>query len=579
MTTDHKTESGELPNKLVRVFEYGCGHDAIRGLDVAIEQMFRRNELWNRIVEIDNDVRTKMDATLFAGSPEEELGVLRERLKQLRKRLAALRADRRSTETERNNVRQQVKALVGEVRASLDLVKRARKANAEENRALLRELNAQRLRRIRQAQASAGLYWCSRTEVVRNYEVARARAMREGRRLRPRQWNGTGVVCVYFQKGLSVDAVFGGNGRLQIDRVPEEAWNSRSRSVRRRLARTRVRMRIAANPDLSPVWLELPMTMHRPLPDRGVIRSASIVRERVGLSFRHRLLVTVRLPAPSSVERPSEAVGVDVGWRVTPEGLRIAYWCGSDGSHDALVLPRPVLKAFRQIDSLQAAITAAHTQARAILKSYADRSAIPQPLAKLASTAISSPSPRAMVWLFEEWRTNRFSGDRNAFRKISNWYKQHLHLFTWQANLRDQLIRRRRELYRCFAAKLARRFRCVFLKEVRLRRIAGKPLAPGQAIPAQRQQRFIASISVLFRIVQHAFEKYGGIAMYVRAEGATTTCHACGALDEWNPAETLMHTCSGCGLTWDQDYNAAIHVLRRGLAITANEEARVSSLD
>jgi transposase len=88
-----------------------------------------------------------------------------------------------------------------------------------------------------------------------------------------------------------------------------------------------------------------------------------------------------------------------------------------------------------------------------------------------------------------------------------------------------------------------------------------------EAIPAQRQHRFIAAISVLFRIVQHSFEKHSGTVLRIKAEHATMFCHSCGTLDEWNPAATLTHTCSKCGLTWGQDYNAAKNVLRQGLAV------------
>ena len=558
---------------LIRVYEYGCGCEAIRGLDIAIEQMFRRNELWNQLVEIDNEVRTKMEATLFAGKQEEELKSFREKLKELRRRLAKLSADGKSSKAERDEVRAQVKAATLEVRTCLDEVKRVRKTNAAENRALMRELNADRLGRIEQVHVQSGLYWCSRTEVLRNYEVARRRAMREGRRLKPKPWCGTGTVCVYFQRGLSVSGVFGDNGRLQIDPVPEDAWKSPSRSVRRQLARTRVRMRITAAADRSPVWLELPMTMHRPLPDVGVIRWASIIRDQVGLSFRHRLQLTVREPAADRVERPSEAVGVDVGWRATPDGLRVAYWYGADGSHGALVLPHTDVLAFRQIDSLQSTITAAHDQAKSLLHSYTESHTLPGPLAALAAAALSSPAPRALINLFEGWKINRHLDDEKAFATISAWHRQHVHLWTWQANLRDQLIRRRRELYRCFAADLARHFRCVFLKDVPLRRLSARPLA----IPAQRQNRFIAAISVLFRIVQHAFERQGGIAMRIKVENATMSCHACGTLDEWDPAAMLTHTCSKCGLTWDQDYNAARNVLRWGLSVLLEKGKRLTN--
>jgi hypothetical protein len=203
---------------------------------------------------------------------------------------------------------------------------------------------------------------------------------------------------------------------------------------------------------------------------------------------------------------------------------------------------------------------------------YTHSHPVPEPLTALAVTANSSLSPQALVRMFEEWKTNRYLGDENAFATISGWQKQHVHLWTWQANLRDQLIRKRRELYRCFAAELAHRFHCVFLHDVQLRRKSAKPPALREAIPAQRQHRFIAAISVLFRIVEHAFEKQGGAVLRIKAEHATMSCHSCGTIDEWIPAATLMHTCSKCGLTWDQDYNAARNVLRQGLAVSSRKE-------
>lgn len=550
---------------LVRVYEFGCGHNAICGLDAAIEQMFRRNQLWNRIVEIDNDIRTKVDSSLFAGAPEDELELLRHRLAECRRHLATLRADPTSPRIERAQAREEARVAAAAVQASLDVVKSARKAKAEANRVLMRELNSERVRRIRQAQMDSGLYWCNRTEVFRNYEVARVRAMKTGTRLQERPWRGTGAVCVCFQKGLAASKVFGGNGRLQIDPVSEAAWNSPLRAVRRRLAQTCMRIRVSANPDLSPVWLEFPIIMHRPLPKEGVIRSASIIREKVGVSFRHRLLLTVKEPASPMMEQRAEAVGIDAGWRVTPEGLRVAYWCGTDGSGGSLILPNSDLAAFKRIDSLQVAIRSAHDQVRSFLDVYSRSRPMPELLAAHVEAAVSSHSPQALLELFGEWKTHRFSGDANGFKVVADWKKQHVHLWTWQVNLRDQLIRRRRELYRCFAAKLARRFRNAFLNDIALRRIAARPIAGIQSVPAQRHYRFIAAVSTLFRILQEAFEKLGGSAVRIKIENATMACHSCGALDDWSPASTLMHRCSNCGLEWDQDFNAAMNLLRYGL--------------
>jgi hypothetical protein len=553
--------------RTVRAYEYGCGREAIRGLDTAIEQMRRRNDLWNRMVEIDNDIRTKIDAILYAGAPEEELQLLRAKIRELSSQLRRFRAGQASPNADGEQTRLEIRSAIAAARGSLAEVKRARKENAKRGRMLLRRLDAERLAKLREAHDSAGLYWGNWTAIRGQYDVARARAMRTGARLRTQPWDGTGTVTVYFSRGLETAAVFGGNGRLQIDPVAKEAWTSPSRAVRRRLARTRVRMRISANADGSPVWLEFPMVMHRPLPERGIIRWASIVREKVGLSWRHRLLLTVREPSPPEKPRLDKTVGVDAGWRVVADGLRVAYWCGSDNTHGALVLPQKDLAAFKQFDSLQAAITGAHAAARSVFRSYIETRAVPDRWKALAMSAASSASPSALAAFFEAWTTTRFAGDDEAFAPLHAWYKRHVHLWTWQANLRDQLIRRRRELYRCFAAELAERFDCVFLRGIGLRRLSARSLEAQNAIPPQRQHRFIASLSVLFRILQHTCEKHGVTVMRIKADQATMRCHACGALDPWDPATELVHTCSACGLTWDQDYNAARRVLAEGTAL------------
>lgn len=67
-------------------------------------------------------------------------------------------------------------------------------------------------------------------------------------------------------------------------------------------------------------------------------------------------------------------------------------------------------------------------------------------------------------------------------------------------------------------------------------------------------------------------KKQGGTVLRIKADHATMSCHACGAVDKWNPAETLTHTCTKCGLSWDQDYNAARNVLKQGLAVLSRTE-------
>jgi hypothetical protein len=197
------------------------------------------------------------------------------------------------------------------------------------------------VRPVRQAQTDSNLYWCNYDDVISAYEIARRRTLREGRDLRFQPWDGTGKVTVRYQHGLAVEGVQAADRRLQFDPVDPLAWTSPRRSERRKLARSRIRIRVGSE-GRQPLWLELPVIFHRPLPGDGTVRSASVICEKVGSRERWRLLVTVARPQRAMREGP--AVAVDLGWRLLPDGLRVAYWEDERGDHGQLVLsPRGVM--------------------------------------------------------------------------------------------------------------------------------------------------------------------------------------------------------------------------------------------
>lgn len=121
----------------IRVFEYGCGPGALTGLERAIEQMRRRNVFWNQVVEIDNDIRTRMDALLFAGAKETALNLLRDRLKQLLRNRAGPSVPDRSANWGDDQISTEISALRASIRVTLAEVKPIRKENAARNRSPL----------------------------------------------------------------------------------------------------------------------------------------------------------------------------------------------------------------------------------------------------------------------------------------------------------------------------------------------------------------------------------------------------------------------------------------------------------
>ena len=143
-----------------------------------------------------------------------------------------------------------------------------------------------------------------------------------------------------YQQGLAVAEVQGADRRLQFDPVNPLAWTSPRRSERRKLARSRVRIRVGSE-GREPVWLELPVVLHRPLPEDGTVRSASVICEKVGSRERWRLLVTVARPERTSARGSGRGGGP--GMAIAAGGAARRLLGGRAGR------PRPVAAGARGV--------------------------------------------------------------------------------------------------------------------------------------------------------------------------------------------------------------------------------------
>lgn len=330
------------------VFEYGCLLPTA-GEEAMLEQIKERSRLWNKLVEIEQAYREKVRNELAV--PNDRSAELAAELSSIREEIKGKRKASRTSKVDVSDLQKQAKAIKEELAQVRAEVKEEKKRIAKEKRGRLDELEAERRKLQKEAQQESNLYWCNYDDVINAYQVARQRAMREGKRLRFHRFDGTGKVFVRWQKGLSIEAL-SSDTRLQIEPVPEGAWYSPKRSDRRKLARTKVRIRVNSE-GRKPVWLELPMVMHRPLPDKGVIRNAAVIRERIGDKFRYKLVITVAFEPMPHKPVGEGAVGIDLGWRNVEGGLRVAYWKDEDGNGEALVLPNRLVSQFKKVDELK----------------------------------------------------------------------------------------------------------------------------------------------------------------------------------------------------------------------------------
>lgn len=499
-------------SKKYLTYQFGC-LPPTQGLTLALDQMQRRSRLWNALADVECEYRAAARRILAAA----DTGIP-----------GAAPAIRRYS------------SLTPEEKEQLDALELSRRVG------------------VKRVQSESGLFWCNYDDEINNYQRAR-KQIKGGTGLRYRRWTGAGKVTVRFQYGLSVEKAFADDTRLRLGGVDPKAWSHPSRGVRRKLSRTTVRIRVGSDRRV-PLWLELPVVLHRPLPPSGVIRAASVVREIVGGRYRWRLLLIVEQPADEA-PRQGPAVAIDLGWRMLDDGLRVAYWEDERGAHGQLLLTRDLLWAFEKINDLRSKQERVLNQARASLAAWAASHDVPEwaDLTRLAQWK----GPGRFLRLLHAWARNRFEGDNAAFEDLAAFEREYLRLQAWEENLRDQTVRHRRQLYRELVSSLLENRGSVFLEDFDLRNVARKAAATEGKSAFRAAMRVVACPSLLRR----CFEEKGGCH---KVDGRYTTqdCSWCGCADPWDAVRTVMHQCAGCGRWFDQDRNAARNLLQRGLALT-----------
>lgn len=498
---------------MYRVYEYGVVR-VTAGEDVAIAQLLARGRYWNSLVEVE----------------QQHLAQVEEVLRQRYPHLDALEDD-------------QYRAARREAFADPSVKEGLQPLNAARTAAV---------RAARQRHAAEGLYWGNYLDVERNYRTARQRA---ARRLAFKRPVPEGVVSVWFQDGLPAEQVWGEDSRFSMDLVPREAWDSPVRGVRRRLAHTHGRLRVGSEGPRHPLYVEFDMVMHRPIPSAGIVRHVSLVRRRAGPDVKYALMVTVdesALPLPHAAT--GLVLGVDLGWRLIGETVRVGYVATADGRvRRDLVLPGRVTGGFTQLRNLASIRDNLFNGARARLREVLKTLVAPDWLARETATLAHWRSQRRLAVLLSLWRGQRFDGDAEVFADLGAWHTRDLHLWRWEANLRDQLLRHRREVYRQWAKEVAGMASMVALEDFDLRGVTGA----ADELPAAARMRHEAAVHTLRDCIEAACAARGVQALRVAPQYTTQRCHQCADLMQFDARKEVSVQCPHCGSQWDQDDNAA----------------------
>lgn len=327
-------------------------------------------------------------------------------------------------------------------------------------------------------------------------------------------------------------------------------------------------LRMRVGPEDDPQWAAWRLDRHQSPPPGAQVRWATVVRRARGPHAEWSLHLTVGTGLGSAPAPTGKQVAVDVGWRVIGDELRVAAWRDSDGQSGELRLTAKDLCALSAADSVQSIRDTRLDALRARLRAWikAEGSDLPDWLREATATLHAWRAPKKFVRLLRQWETegapSPTDGARAAYDDLAAWAENDRHRWAEQEHRRAWGLRRRRDKYRVFAAKLATAYDVVVLEKFDLRKVAehravGQDEVENEVARGNRQR---ASVHELRDAVENAARSRGRSAVAVDAVDSTRTCPACGLVEDRGQEARVVLRCE-CGHEWDQDRDGAALVL------------------
>ena len=540
---------------MLKVFSYGLLPPSQETKALIQEHLFLAHKYRNRLIEIERTRRLSLRQALSAYSDiqtlEASVEVTKKAFILASKAVKNARIETRDRKVPKD-FQEALRAAKEALRTSRQTL-RIRQSELRNDPVYLKEkerIEEASLAARKEARASSGVYWGT-YQLIENAADTSFKRTAFDKDPPFLRFRGEGQLGVQIQKnpedrsvpGLPSEALFRPNTIVWVDPVPEAT----TRSERRKLARTTLHFRLGSK-DRKPIWIDIPLIMHRLIPSKTYIKRVTITKRNVGPFEEWTADFTVT--DVQEVQVASKGIiGMDLGWRSFPDGsLRIAFWKSEDGESGDVRLSPELIRGLRIPDGLQ----------RARDKIFEDIKA------RIAASRLEGfdniKSQRRLAAFYLKWKDARIQGDEDIFEEVTSWYRRDRHLWQYETGQRSKAYRRRREFYRTTAAKLAETYRDLVLEDFDLRSVTEDRLEDEERNDRAQSNRQLAAVSEFRLILINAFLSRGGKVHKKPCQGTTITCSQCLSVEDFDKNE-LRHTCSN-GHTWDQDENAAENLLR-----------------
>lgn len=558
-------ETDTVDNKQFRVFQFGLADPTDWDGDCD-QEIFRMNRLWNSLVEIEHKYQREYNELLSlsenAKQPFHDLESLHTKNKQNRIRLSTL-VRKSAAELDIYEARTAINEMNKRIAEKSKEIKAIRKLYHQENSDLFRKLEISRRNAVKQARQSSDLWWGNYNAIVRQYEQGRKAAISDGSHLRFKRYDKSGRITNQIQGGMTTTSLFNGKStQVQVAPISDEAWittvGSRKKDLQRTILTATIFVRDGQRRTAS--W---PMLMHRPIPIDFIVKEVVITRRRVGLTWRWGAnFVCVQALSIPFTSRSKGVAAVDLGWRRSSEGLRVATVMRSDSETARyLFLDSTLLSKIEYSERLRAerdlmrfelvrAISEARWEhAPAGLKCLIPASGL------TGMTDISLHELAARWALHSDW-------EKNYVPVVERWRVRNKRVYLEETNVREKLANRRKDLYRKFAKEIVDNSGLVLVNRLTLRGRVGADRL--KAIPeAVHRYRSLAAPGLFREWIQIQARKQSVRVMIVD-DPVTWRCHVCGAMVQPAHPELQYQICHECNASWDQDVNACQNMLLRG---------------
>lgn len=401
---------------------------------------------------------------------------------------------------------------------------------------------AQHREDCKDAKLASGLYWG--TEAIVKQACG---SFATGAPPRFKRYDGTGQLAAQLQGGLDCD---------DIEKYNTLCYLAEETDGRKRFIYIRI-----GSDGRSPVFAKVPIVFHRPLP-AGKVKWAYLEKRKIADHVRWTIRLTIECTQELDRCRDGE-VAIHTGWRMEDSGLRVATWLGSDGKRGCIKLPMTHCDDYAKCDTIRSARDKAFNTMVAIIRDWMKaHDDLPEWMQDVRPYIHAWKSPARLAKLYWQWSQDCIDGDDDIFQALNQWRKQDKHEWQHERRLSIRILRRRKHLFRNFAAMLSENYGVAIVSPIDAKELTENS-QPEDLERDNHQSHRHAKWAAVSEFTQVIREKFPLHCIDVDCKNISRQCCNCGTISARVGRKVQ---CRECGHTHDVDENAVANTLARGEA-------------